>query len=88
MAKRQTAGFWERHLEGWRKSGLTRVAYCANHGLRRKSLGGWRSKARKTAQGGYSLLTRITISLAAPETDGVVPLNGRTCAGCALVRAQ
>ncbi len=31
MAKRQSAEFWQDHLEAWKRSGLTQVAYCSNN---------------------------------------------------------
>lgn len=74
MAKRQSTEFWERHLEGWQRSGLTQVAYCASHGLRIKSFSRWRSKTRDAAQAGNSLLTLIPISIAAPVTGSVVQI--------------
>jgi hypothetical protein len=75
MAKRQTAEFWGRHLEGWRQSGLTQVAYCATHGLQLKSFGRWRSKARTSAQTPSSLLTLVPVSLAAPVADSAIQLH-------------
>jgi len=33
MAKRLGAEYWQWHLDAWRQSGLTQVAYCARHGL-------------------------------------------------------
>ena len=75
MAKRQAPGFWEKHLEGWQRSGLTQVAYCTSHGLRIKSFSRWRSKTREAAQAGNSLLTLIPISVAAPLSVGVVQIH-------------
>lgn len=75
MAKRQTAEFWERHLEGWQQSGLTQVAYCASHGLRIKSFSRWRSKTKEAAQAGNSLLTLIPISVAASVAASVVQIH-------------
>jgi hypothetical protein len=75
MAKRQTPEFWQGHLEGWKRSGLTQVAYCASHGLHIKSFGRWRSKTREVAPAGNSLLTLIPISVAAPVSGAVVQLH-------------
>ena len=75
MAKRQSTEFWERHLEGWQRSGLTQVAYCASHGLRIKSFGRWRTKTRETLQAGNSSLTLIPISVAAPVSLGAVQIH-------------
>jgi hypothetical protein len=75
MAKRQTPEFWERHLDGWKQSGLTQVAYCASHGLRIKSFGRWRNKTREAAQAGNSLLTLIPLSVAASVSNGAVQIH-------------
>ena len=75
MAKRQTSEFWQQHLEAWKRSGLTQVAYCASHGLRIKSFGRWRSKTREAVPAGNSLLTLIPISVAAPVSGGVVQIH-------------
>jgi hypothetical protein len=75
MAKRQTSEFWERHLEAWKRSGLTQVAYCASHGLRIKSFSRWRTKTRAAAQAGNSLLTLIPIRVAAPISVGLVRIH-------------
>ncbi len=74
MTKRQTREFRERHLEGWRESGLTQIAYCASHGLHIKSFSRWRSKAREDVQAGDSWLTLIPLSVAAPGADSAIQL--------------
>ena len=75
MAKRPTSEFWQQHLEGWQRSGLTQVAYCASHGLHIKSFRRWRSKTREAAQSGNSLLTLIPIRVAAAVPGGVVQIH-------------
>ena len=75
MAKRQTPEYWERHIEGWQRSGLTQVAYCASHGLRIKSFSRWRCKTKDAVPAGNSLLTLIPISVAAPVAGGVVQIH-------------
>lgn len=75
MAKRQALEFWQGHLEGWKRSGLTQAAYCASHGLHIKSFSRWRSKTREAAQTGNSLLTLIPISVAAPASCAVVQIH-------------
>jgi hypothetical protein len=75
MAKRQTAAFWEGHLEEWQRSGLTQVVYCASHGLHIKSFRRWRSKTREAAQTSNSLLTLIPIRVAAPVAGSVVQIH-------------
>ncbi len=39
--------FWARHVERWRASGLTQVAYCRRHRLAKGTLGYWASMLRK-----------------------------------------
>ena len=75
MTKRQTREFWERHLEGWRESGLTQIAYCTSHGLHIKSFSRWRSKAKEAAQAGNALLTLIPLSVTAPGADRAIQLH-------------
>lgn len=36
--------FWRMHIDGWRRSELTQRAYCAVHGLSRKSFCNWRAR--------------------------------------------
>ncbi len=33
MAELETAEVWQDHLEAWKRSGLTQIAYCANNQL-------------------------------------------------------
>lgn len=73
MVKRQSAEFWEQHLEEWRQSGLTQVAYCASHGLHIKSFYRWRRKERNIAQ--PDRLTLVPVSLGSPATNGCVQIH-------------
>jgi len=75
MVKRQSAEFWEQHLEGWRQSGLTQVAYCASHGLGIKSFSRWLRKERDAAQTARLSLTLVPVSLDASATGSVVRLH-------------
>jgi len=74
MAKRQPAEFWEGHLEGWRQSGLTQVAYCARFGLGIKSFARWRRRHKEAANVAKPL-TLVPLNLGAPATDCVVRLH-------------
>ena len=79
MAKRTRYGqdYWQRHLEGWRKSGQTQLKYCANSGLSIKTFQRWKSlltnaKSRRvnstpTADKEIAL---IPVRLAPPESVG------------------
>lgn len=75
MAKRQTTGYWRRHLEAWRQSGLTQVAYCARHGLSIKSFHRWRRKEKEAAWTDELPLTLVPASLGTSATVGVVRLH-------------
>lgn len=75
MAKRQTVGFWQEQLEGWRRSGLTQVAYCASRGLSIKSFHRWRRKEREAAASAKPSLTLVPVSLGAPVIGSVVRLH-------------
>jgi transposase len=33
---------WQQHLEGWRSSGTTQIAYCMKHGLSRHAFQYWK----------------------------------------------
>ncbi|MHA6130738.1 IS66 family insertion sequence element accessory protein TnpA [Pseudomonas fluorescens group sp. PF-1] len=45
---------WARHVQAWRDSGLTQVAYCHQHELKPKALAYWirRSKQAQSADSG------------------------------------
>lgn len=70
MAKRLGAEYWQGHIDAWRQSGLTQIAYCARHGLGVKSFYRWRHKARATAQTKLPL-TLIPVSPGIPATTGI-----------------
>ena len=38
MAIKQTQGFWEQHVELWRKTSLSQAQYCKKHSLNAHSL--------------------------------------------------
>ena len=42
-------GFWTRHVEGWRASGLTQQMYCRRHRLAKGTLGYWVSALKRAA---------------------------------------
>lgn len=74
MAELQTAEFWQDHLEAWKRSGLTQIAYCANNQLHIKSLSRRLSRERGAAQAAKSL-TLIPISLSAQTPAGTISLH-------------
>ena len=46
------ASQWRAHVEGWRASGQTAAAYCAERGLKVASLRYWSSRVREQERGG------------------------------------
>jgi len=75
MAQRLGAGFWQRHLDGWKRSGLTQVAYCARHGVSIKTFTRWRSKALKDGQDGPAALTLVPVSLSRSPIGGGIQIH-------------
>lgn len=60
------AAQWFRHVEQWRASGLTRSAYCQQHGLTVHAFGYWivRHRTQATAEN-----TALTLIPAKASTD-------------------
>ncbi len=75
MAERRTSEFWQGHLDAWRRSGLTQVAYCASHGLSVESFYRWRRKEAEPVASAPSPLTLVPIRVAAPAPNGVAHLH-------------
>ena len=46
---RHNREFWQHHVDGWRKSGLTQQEYSDEHGVVKGTLGYWSSKLRAEA---------------------------------------
>lgn len=51
MAKRQTAQYWQEHVDGWARSGLTGLGYSAVHGVSAGSLYAWKNKLSRDREG-------------------------------------
>jgi len=75
MAKRQGAEFWRGHLEAWRHSELTQLAYCASHGLGIKSFSRWRRRETEEARSARSSLALVPVGVGTPATGSVVRLH-------------
>jgi hypothetical protein len=75
MAQRQGKEFWQGHLESWRQSGLTQVAYCAARGLSIKTFTRWRSKERDGLFGVGRRLTLVPVCASSPITDSDLQLH-------------
>ena len=75
MAKRHGVEFWQAHLDGWRRSDLTQLAYCAEHGLSTKSFCRWRRKEKDALAAGATTLTLVPSNVSAPATGGAIRLH-------------
>jgi hypothetical protein len=73
MKRREGIEFWERHLEGWRASGLTQEAYCREQGLSFTTFARWRNRInrqRKVARAAPARLIPVTVKTApVPQTS-------------------
>lgn len=75
MSTRQSAEFWQAHIEAWRQGNLTQVTYCATHGLHIKSFGRRLYQARDAAKPSKLPLTLVPVSLSPTPTVGAVRLH-------------
>ena len=57
---------WARHVQAWRDSGLTQVAYCQQHELKPKALAYWIRRSKQTA----TPLTLVPLALQGPSAAG------------------
>jgi len=46
--RRRKREIWQKHLDGWKRSGQTQAAYCRQHGLKPKSFTYWKRRLKKT----------------------------------------
>lgn len=74
MAARRGADYWRGHVEDWRQSGLSQIAYCARHGLNIKSFRRWRLKQQAAAAATPSL-TLVPVSVSVPTPGNVIRLH-------------
>ncbi len=51
MANSEKATYWEQHHCGWRQSGLTQKAYCAQHDLKLSAFSYWRKRFSRPTTG-------------------------------------
>ena len=68
---------WREHVERWRRSGQTQSAYCAEHGVSKKSLsywiGRWRRGAAQSADRALTLVAaRPVVEMDRPAKAGGV----------------
>ncbi|QCY09600.1 hypothetical protein [Pseudomonas sp. MPC6] len=55
--------FWAEHIQTWRTSGLTQVAYCEQHNLKPKSFGYWFRRRESATE----TMTLVPVSLRGPQ---------------------
>ena len=58
--------FWHSHIEQWRQSGLSKMAYCQHHGLTYHQMMYWSHKSRSVVESQESSNRFVAISM--PET--------------------
>ena len=74
MANRQGTDYWRSHVEDWRQSRLSQIAYCEQHGLNIKSFRRWRTRLQADAVVPPAL-TLVPVSVNATQTAPVVHLR-------------
>lgn len=75
MTQRRSREFWQGHLESWRQSGLTQVAYCAAQGLSITTFTRWRTRERNGAVDAAPTLTLIPLQVSAPGSGSVLQMH-------------
>ncbi len=61
QSNKLNASQWLRHVEQWRTSGLTRSAYCQQHGLTVHAFGYWIKRHRTDASADSQALTLVPV---------------------------
>ncbi|SFB59651.1 IS66 family insertion sequence element accessory protein TnpA, partial [Azotobacter beijerinckii] len=62
--------FWSAHVQAWRDSGLTQVAYCQQHALRSKALAYWIRRDRQGREADTLTLLPLTVQTPPPAPPG------------------
>ncbi len=74
-SKRQ---YWHEHVSAWRRSGLSRAAYCGQHGLVPRQLGYWvRHSQTDGGDVGADALTLVPTRVRPAQDDILVLQNGQ-----------
>lgn len=69
------AAFWQRHRENFQASGLTRRAYCREHGLKLHQLGYQLDRAKKVTSGKAVFARVVTAAPVAVTRRGAARLS-------------
>jgi hypothetical protein len=75
--KENKGALWERRREQYRKSGLSRKAFCAKHHLKLSTLDYWFCRLGKQEK--ESGLVELDCTSIAPATPGLVVSVGQDC---------
>jgi hypothetical protein len=59
MPQRHGKEFWDAHIDGWKRSGLTQLAYSSEHGIHPKTLSRWNTKKERQAAPCTNALTLV-----------------------------
>ena len=74
MANKRTAEFWQEHLNNWRQSGQTLIAYCTTHKIGRSSMSRWQAKERHVnGNNNNGRITLIPVDAPAPLKTQATP---------------
>ncbi len=79
MARRR---FWARHLQGWKRSGLSQAEYCRQQQLSAPTLSWWKRQLATAQTRGHPAATRRQIRgkdrsfVELTRADGGAPLSG------------
>ena len=79
---RRSREYWHAQVEAHRRSGLSQVAFCRRHGLRKGTFSFWKWKVTSTAGVGHG--RRAALALRSAERPAFVPIQitaPRTTAG-------
>ena len=78
---KRTREFWSRHVEAWRRSGLSQKEYCRRHRLPKGTLGYWSSTLNREQGVGSELVevgsTAVGAKPAVPTRPIEVVVEGR-----------
>ena len=79
---RQNRNFWEHHLERWKQSGLSQLAYCREHHLKPHRFYYWRRRILKPQTKVSFLPVKLPHgypSAAAARIENHMPISGGDC---------
>ena len=80
MDREERVGFWSRHVESWKASGLSQRAYCEREAISVSSLQWWLRRSRAVERPSTPSFVPVEVSVreaACTEPIEVVLLSGR-----------